>query len=495
MAYQPIVKDIETSILKINELQLASSFEIKMEGHYLHNAVFEITKGKRQYNFSSSSSIPHGLQTHKELQFDRETPIELHKTNQSLFVLGKHLFINNISYNEDFTLKIFSGGISSFSTATDYKLFDNKFLRFIMPVGEKHPFTITEFQHHYLISSSKKSSNYIPLKISEQELNFIEYKLGNQFYLIIDCVQPDLLVQFQKKCFNILLALGFIKGKLFHDECYIAAFDDIKMEVPENILYNSMRASVKSGQATFTSNPYSVYHDYELEMNEDGKTKQQMIDELNKEMIFFPIAVFSNLATMFFEQEKLQRAALIYIQSHIASLEVRIPNYYVALEAITGFVSKELSTEKTSYNPIRNKKIADDLISEITTLAKNKKAEMGLGDEDFNLGILLKNIGKLNAPPNADKLSGGFSHVKYELSREQKSILVNRNTFLHGSFLKVAGDDNQFKEALHVALRLHLMIAVLFYKLAGFSGRIINYAELWSHITEKDLKEERLVKI
>jgi hypothetical protein len=39
------------------------------------------------------------------------------------------------------------------------------------------------------------------------------------------------------------------------------------------------------------------------------------------------------------------------------------------------------------------------------------------------------------------------------------------------------------------------MIAVLIYKLSGFSGRIINYSELWSHMTEKKLGEERLVKI
>ena len=39
------------------------------------------------------------------------------------------------------------------------------------------------------------------------------------------------------------------------------------------------------------------------------------------------------------------------------------------------------------------------------------------------------------------------------------------------------------------------MIAILILKIAGFSGKIINYAELWSHMTERTLNEERLVKI
>lgn len=107
----------------------------------------------------------------------------------------------------------------------------------------------------------------------------------------------------------------------------------------------------------------------------------------------------------------------------------------------------------------------------------------------------MKNINKLNAPPNADKLSESFTHIGYTISKEQKDILKDRNRFLHGSFLKTIGDDAAFREGLHTALRLHFMIAVLIYKLAGFTGKIINYAELWSPITEKKLGEERLVKI
>ena len=84
-----------------------------------------------------------------------------------------------------------------------------------------------------------------------------------------------------------------------------------------------------------------------------------------------------------------------------------------------------------------------------------------MSDENFQLEIIEKNIAKLNAPPNADKLSESFTFLGIELTSEQKNILKERNRFLHGSFLKTIDDDKAFREALHCSLRLHFMIAIL----------------------------------
>lgn len=174
---------------------------------------------------------------------------------------------------------------------------------------------------------------------------------------------------------------------------------------------------------------------------------------------------------------------------------MRIPNYYVAVEAITGYISSTLASGKKSLAPIKDPQLVADLVAVILDKATTLKKEKGLSDAEFNLDILEKNINKLNAPPNADKLAESFTSLDYVLSPEERKILKDRNTFLHGSFLKTIDDDLAFREALHVGLRVHFLIAVAILKLADFSGKIINYAELWSHITEKQLNEERLVKI
>ena len=494
MTYKPVEKDIEPSLKRVLELMNPSTYSVKLAGHHLHNRVFEINKGDRQYEFSSTSTILKGVQTDREIEFESNVNVELAKGDYSLFAPGKYILVNRISYDEDFKNKIFSGGISSFSTCKNLSDFDNKFHRCIIPVGKTEAFSIHDFQRHYFVTPNKKS-HYILLNIAGETYHLYDYKLGTDHYLIIDSTQESNLSQFQKKCFNALLALGFIKGDLIHDECFIASYSNENLETPENILYHSMRASVRTNQGTFTANPFSVNYDIDFERDENGMIKKEIRDKLNEDIHDFSQDVFSNLATLLFKYEKIQRATLIYVLSHIASLEIKIPNYYVAIEAITSHISDELATEKKSLSPIKDINLANNLIKQITAIIEKTKSDKQLIDEEFNLEILFKNINKLNAPTNADKLSESFTFIGYKLTKEQKNILKDRNRFLHGSFLRTIGDDSEFREGLHTALRLHFMIAVLIYKLAGFTGKIINYAELWSHITEKKLGEERLVKI
>ncbi|MGV3599548.1 MAG: hypothetical protein ACO1PI_16935 [Bacteroidota bacterium] len=495
MSSTPLEKNIELSLARILELLNPSTYVIKLPRHYLENSIFEITKGDRQYDFSSSCPIPRGLQNHKEIQFERTDNIEFSNANQTLFASGKHIVINHISYDEDSRNKVFGGSITSLSTCKNTSEFDGRFHRCIIPVGQEVAFNILDFQRNSFNTSNKKVIPYVALNISGDVYHLFNYKLGMDYYLVIDSLQKSSLNQFQKKCFNALLALGYVNGNLIHDECFIMAFRDDKMDAPENILYHSMRASIITNQATFTTNPFSVNNDKDFERDESGSIKQEIRDKLDEDIQNFSKDVFSKLASLFFENEKLQRAVLIFIQSHIASLEIRIPNYYVAIEAITGHISGELATKQNSLSPIKDTKIASNLIEEIKKIASKVKSENTLNEDVFNLNVLQKNIEKLNAPPNADKLSESFKHIGYTLTKEQRDILKDRNRFLHGSFLKTVNDDTEFREALHTALRLQFMIAVLVYKLAGFTGKIINYASLWSHITEKTIDEERLIKI
>lgn len=495
MTYIPIEKNIETSLDKILELMRPTKFEVNLTEHHLNQRVFELMKGNNQYDFISSSTQLKGVQTHQEIRFDSSAIVELRKPGLKLYAQGKHILVNHISYNEESSEKIFSGSISSFSTCKKLNGFDEKFLRLVIPVGSKEPFNIYEFQRRYFNIPQKGSHQFIPLNVSTEDFHLFNYKLGEEYYLIIDCTNSTHLNIFQQKCFNILLALGFIKGDLIHDECFILCYDDDSMEVPIDILYNAMRASVITNQAIFTSNPFSVNSDVIFPRDENGLMMKEFKDKLYEDIIDFPNVVFSKLASLFFEHEKMQRAVLLYVQGHISSLEMRIPSYYVAIEAITGYISSDLATEKKSLSPIKDKKIANELISRINKLLKSYKDENSISDKDFNLDILVKNINRLNAPPNADKLSESFTIIGYPLTKEQAKLLKERNRFLHGSFLKINDDDIAFRDALHCSLRLHFMIAVLVLKLTGYSGKIINYAELWSHITQRRIQEERLVKI
>lgn len=490
----PVIKDLQPTIDKMLELLNPSTFVAHLDEHHLNERPFEITKGDGEYEFTSSSPVLKGVQTHKELQFERREIVEFKKEGQTIFVEGRYVFINSIKYN-DMSEKLFSGSIGSFSSCKEHVVHNNKFQRMVIPNVKKGLFSLRDFKKGFFTTPQKKSFQYIPLNIEDMAFHLYKYSIGDQEHIVIDCLNKDSLVLFQKKCFNILLTYGFVTGDLIHDECFIFSYDNIEMIHAANFIYHSMRSSLITNQPTFTSNPFSVHSDVDFEREEDYTIKKEVLDKLNSGIDFFHFDIYSKLTTLFYKEEKLQRAALLFIQSHKSSLEMRIPNYYVSIEAITGHISSTMATGAKSLSPIKDKAIAENLIKHIKEYALKLKVDSALSNDDFNMEILEKNIFKLNAPPNADKLSESFATIGYTLSPEQIKLLKDRNTFLHGSFLKTVDDDKAFREALHVGLRLHFMIAVLILKIAGFEGKIINYAELWSHITERTLGEDRLVKI
>ncbi|MGP8215566.1 MAG: hypothetical protein ACLQQ4_08385 [Bacteroidia bacterium] len=490
------IKCIEPSIEKVLRLLTPATYTVKLPGHYLNEKTFEIKKGDRKYEYFSSAPTPKGHQLHNEIQFERNTVVEFNKTGLSLFTLGKHILLSQITYGEDMKEKIFSGSINSFSTKNSLTEFDGKYHRMIIPIAAKGVFSIILFERKAFktIKPKEKYFTYIPLLIKDENYHVFDYKLGDNVFLIIDSIQPSTLKVFQQKAFSILLSIGFINGNLISDECFILSFDKQLMEEPVATIYHSLGESINSGQATFTNNPFSVQRDYDFERDEKGMIKKEVIDKLNEGLTLFPIDVFSKLSTLFFEHDKLERAAMLYIRGHDSPLEVRVPNYFIAIEAITGwYISNNSIGEK--LNPIKDSKLAGEMIKFIKEYADKIKTDKGLKVEEFNYDILLKNIEKLNAPPNADKLAGTFGLLKYNLSEEELEILKDRNPLLHGSFIKAATEDELFQKALHVALRQRFLIAVLLLKIAGFNGKIINYASLWSNMTGQSIEEERLISI
>lgn len=497
-----IQKKFQISIHKILSLLKPSEYLLKLQGHHLNNKVIELTKVENEYKYSVISPIIKGVQKHLEIQFDREDKIELISEDLTLYTAGKNFILQTWEYLHDEatnnSYKQSYGLLTGYSTTSDNREFNDKHLRLVIPIySDKKPFDIHQFQTRwYKSSKSNMSSGMIVCNISDEIFHICFHKLGDSYYLIIDSTSPQNLALFQKKCFNILLTIGVVTGNLVNDESFILSFEQEEKDIPLNILYFPSSSSVITKQPSFTSTPMSIYYfDTSLETDEKGTFTEKARKKLYDGIILFPENVFSNISTLFYKYEKLQRAALIFLQSHIASLEVRIPNYYVAIEAITGYISKQHSLGDKNLAPIKDKKIADLLIQKVQEFAQNLKQENKLNDLDFDISILEKNINKLNAPPNADKLAKSFNIIGYTLSKEELSLLKKRNKFLHGSFIKTFDDDKAFREALHLSLRVRYLLTVLILKLGGFSGKIINYAELWSHITEMNLNEEKLIKI
>jgi hypothetical protein len=497
------IKFIAPSIDAILTISNESKFVVSLDkshDHYLHNCSFNLKKGNRQFDFSSTVPIRLGVDSYANFQINKNESVKLSNENGlTLHTTGQNVLINKLNTSNDHKYKIFSGGISMFFINKNLIDKDDQYLRFIIPTGAEKPFRIEDFQRYlFEEKTNEKTSRIHFVKLNvEGEMHLFNYSHSDLNYLIIDCPTKISVVSFQKKCYSILLALGFIKGHFIHDECFILSFDNEDMSHSVGMIYNSLRTSIQTQQPLFTTNFYSIYQDTDYLSDDFGRVLKEdpLYKRLQGDMLFFPDHTFSKLSELCLQSEKIQRSVLIFIDSHLATLETKIPNYYVVLEAVGGYIYEERkrnAKEKISVAPIKDQKLANHLIEDIKELIKSFKMENNIIEDDFSLDILFKNVDRLNSPPNADKLKEVFTYVGYELTIAQKKLLIDRNRFLHGSFLKIVGDEELFREGLHSALKLESMIAVLIFKLAGFSGPIINYTALRSDITELGVDEERV---
>ncbi|MCW4470181.1 hypothetical protein OGH69_14480 [Flavobacterium sp. MFBS3-15] len=491
--YIPPYKTLAPSITKINALITSQDYKFSLSNHRFDGQTVALSKGDGEFLYSVSYPIVPGVQRHEEFRFPEDAFISLSAANNILFITGQDILVSGFKYDDENMLKHATGKITSLATVKGLSHFDNNYLRCIVPLREGDNFSLNDFAHKWYNHPHGKSADFLTVNVEDNKIDFFRYTTVEGNFICFDCHEPALFKDFQKQCFSILLAYGFLKGRLIHDEAFFMVYKDIDMVEPLQVAYISMRGSIITQQPVFTTNAYGIHSDIEQDSsNATGLGEQEWIRELSNKLLYFPADKFSNLVTLLYKNEKLQRSALIYLQSHIAALEVRLPNYYVALEAITGHIAENATASKNQFNPISDKKVARKFIDEVLQLAKKTKSDYRMTDDEFNLNIIAKNIERLNAPPNADKLGDSFTKLGYMLSKEEKNLLKDRNRYLHGSFLKTVGHQEEFREALHVALRLHFMIAVLLLKLAGFSGYIINYAEAWSYMTGRQIGEDRL---
>ncbi|MDP1817277.1 MAG: hypothetical protein Q8K92_22665 [Leadbetterella sp.] len=487
------VKEVDSSIEKFLKLSKSKNYKLSASGHHLDNLPISIKKGVNQFEYEVVSPIVKGLQQDKELQFSPDAIIGLCKGQSTIYTFG-HAFVSNyVTYGADFASKISRGLITKISSVQDDQEMNDHYLRMILPVDTARPFDINQFQRKFFKTKTKREIYFIEVVIAGDTYELFIYKHEKKHYVVIDCKSRTTLKIFQRKAYNLLLALAVIRGDLIGNESLVLSYKTAKHAKIQNFLYHSNRENLITNQPVFTSNPMAFYYNYDFEREKNFDLTKREKEKLYDDIIDFEAKVFSNLATLIHENEKIQRAAFLLLIGNTATLEVRLPNYYLAIEAI----AEHISGPNTDKKLIKDKKIASEIKKYIIDYLQDLKDKRGLDDEELNLKILQNKINSIESPPNSSKLSEPFLTLGFKLlsKKELKDLLGERNTYLHGNFFISSDDEKVFQEAFYIGTRLHLMVSFLLLKLSGFNGKIVNYAEVWSHITKREVKEDRLVKI
>jgi len=182
-------------------------------------------------------------------------------------------------------------------------------------------------------------------------------------------------------------------------------------------------------------------------------------------------------------KEKILLAIIQIIHNQHATLEIKIPILYVALETITAAYEDGGNKD---LKPIQDDRLSEKLTTELKkTVDVFTDANNFTADQLERLQPLINKIGTLNTPPNADKLCKTFPLLGHMPTAEDIAVIKERNVFLNGSSLeiKLADQDYGFKKLYDHSLRLNFLLAVLLLKKVGFSGKILNYNKLHEHFT------------
>ncbi|EAY24059.1 hypothetical protein [Microscilla marina] len=484
-----IKKDIIPSLQKVVKLMEPSCFTIKCNKHYLDSKTLTIKKESREYGFELEPSAVNDLEA---FPFSPDTVIELFNENSTLFFQGEKLFLNKISHDTNLN-EIGSGSLSELTTTSSAKSFDDKYLRQVIPVGEKNKAPdLTDFEIRGYVTPQNLQTFLVCCSVSNEKFHIYTHKLNKQEFLVIDCLNKTSIDIFKQKCYCILLALGFITGQLTLNETYILSFEDEAMQAPLNIKYSSSSPSISTKTSVFESYIYTHNTNSKEEIKGDSENKK----EDGKKYIFrFPEQVFSNLVTLFFNHDELERAAILLIHGNSITLELALPGYYVAIEAIAQYFKKNVFTNKQDSTPIKDKKIARELRQKMLEIAKEIKTESKLGDGEFDLKTIEAKINDMNKLTNRAALSKPFEHFGYTLLVGEQPTLTERNTYLHGRYHGNSSSPVRLKESIHLEARLNFMIDFLLLKLAGFSGKVINHAKRWSETTSKASNEDEFIDI
>lgn len=486
---------------------------MRTKNHTFNNRELSISKTNDKYSFRITTLIRKGVQTDKELEVNRETQVQFSNQERTIFTKGKNIIPSRISYPDFDNLsleKLIEGEITSISTKSFSFYNKQRRYRIILPLNREARLRGSFTGWHHTVDGNPKFETLIKLTINKKELHFFSYTASNkQSYFIIDSMTKHSLEDFQKTANSILLAYAFLKGNYHGKEAFIFTYSSNNFKIPSSMLSVILGGGIYNGFAVHSASPHSLMS-FKKRTKYKKDTTGNIIgvddSDLKKYMVEFPHESLSKLCELICNKGGVLRAVILFISNHSATLELKIPTLFVALENITKvLIEGDVSIPKL----IEDKKIIKEIKSVLKTSVKqirevernNKPLTLSSDELKEHKATFTRIIGKFhdfNKGTNNKKLIEPFIKFGYALSLEEEDLIFKqRNKFLHGDDYMTLGADYEFefKELFHMSMRLQKLIAVLLLKASDYSGYILNNPKIYDYISERTIKEDIFVKI
>lgn len=513
-----IDKDLSETIKLMEEISKEQKFKVRVgrsKNHAFNDREFNFSKANDSYTFNTTTIIRNGIQTDKEIEVKRETEVKLINSERQLFTKGKYIIPSNISYPgfDDFTSppeKHIEGSIHYISTKNNSYYKKQRCYRIILPVNREIRLWGDFTGWHYTIDGNQAFDILVKLIINNKEFHFFTHKTKDKkYFIVIDSINKQTLEDFQKTTNSILLAYAFLKGEYHGKEAHILTYSSNNFKIPSSISSIILGGGIYGGFPVHSTKPHSLVSiKQRTKYKKDKSGKIIGIDDkdLKKYMVEFPHESLSKLCELICNKGGILRAVILFVNNHTATLELKVPTLFIALENVTKvLIGGDVSVPKL----IEDDKIINEIkvvvktaVKGINTVEKENKQSTFSKEELKDYKAAFERIrGKFydfNKGTNNKKLIEPFANFGYKLSEEEENlILIHRNKFLHGDdYMSLEQDyELEFKELFHISMLLQRMIAVLLLKASDYSGYMLNNVRIYDYISEKTIKEEIFIKI
>ena len=485
----------------------------KTPKHAYSGREMQFERKENKYCFQATTLVRSGVQTGKELELKRETEIELTGNGFNLYTQGKNIIPNQISYSdieEVPPLKIIEGQITTLSTRKQAFFKKDHFYRIVFPLNKKVSLFGDFTGWTYSIDGRRVLETLLKLDITGTEFHFFTFnKTKKEHYFVIDSTSKIQLNDFLRVANSILLTYAFLKGDYHGKQAYILSYSHGNFKTPSGLSTMIMAGEIYDGFAIHSTKPFSIVQlqkKIRHKKDSNGKIIGSDTKWANKYMVEFPAESYAKICQQIYSNGGVLRAVILYVNNHRATLELKIPTLFVAIENITkilvGGDTKKPSIIQDAAIVSKIKKVIKASVKDINAIKREHKPE-DLNNEtekeyEANFARIASKLHGFNEGSNNKKLSDPFADLGYTLTEEERELLkVDRNKFLHGDdYSKVDTDyEIEFRELFHMSMRLQKLIAVLLLKQSGYSGYILNNAKIYDYISQKDLNEPVFVKI
>lgn len=403
---------------------------------------------------------------------------------------------NNQAYFDGFNLMSFEAQTFTMNISALRDVNERKgFLRLVVPVNSNY-WIHTLYTYAFKTENSAGGGLMI-LKFDEGDVHVytVTDKQTNQQYLVVEPqykVTKEILFNIH---YSVAVGLGIITGNASFGEAYVLVGNNLGFDSFKAASYYSLRDSIHSQYATFTTNVYWMemllkqgrYNNYALEMirDEKGKVNGKQVDWLYEE-------TYGRIIKNMYLYPEFARAAMILIDGTDKALDYQAAMYAVALETLCTKLKKiylmefdGIIKDKGTWTRIRKPMTKSFLDS-----CNHQGIDKQLSDRIVN------RIPNLNEISNSDKFKLVIERLGLHTMESDNDAIEQRNNLLHGELVKKTDEESSdFDDMYYYSLVLHRLCTAIIFKYAGYHGYLVNNAVLMDRKPACDNKEPVLIEI